>query len=273
MNSLWPSKDTQEPPNPDRPTGDVADTGDVASATVASQDDEGSAAAAASASDPSPSTTQHPAPALPIRPGLPRNAMQGAPPGPAPMPPPTGRTMAGKQQLMQTPNGHAPTDSLSLQQVKRIVEEMNRPEPLAYDFTYEDLGPHVDEMDEWFGYHALQWVRLDSAQRAFDWYWDHESGGRPLVWDDADHETRANFVRTAVAGVQSNDAALRAASIGKLVYLVLGRWVDTATSTEGTSAASVAQMRAIRAGVLCLASLEGLPVVWEALQTSFEVHW
>ena len=77
--------------------------------------------------------------------------------------------------------------------------------------------------------------------------------------------------------MQSNDAALRSASIGKLVYLVLGRWGDTAmpsvAADDGRSVASLSQLQAIKAGVECLTSLEGLPVVWEALRNNFELHW
>ncbi|OAA66101.1 HAM-2, protein required for hyphal anastomosis [Cordyceps fumosorosea ARSEF 2679] len=224
------------------------------------------------------------------RPILQRNALQRAAleiPGgsatPTPMP--------------QAPAPPLPTDSLSLAQLRKIVSEVNRPEQPAYDFTYADMGPHAEEIDEWFMYQFWQWVRLSSAQKAFEWHWSQETaaaeGGYEVAWEDADHETRTRFVRAAIAGVQSNDAALRSASIGKLVYLVLGRWGDTAvphaaaeeegegrdgdgaTKGKGTgrSIASLMQLQAIKAGVECLASLEGLPVVWEALRHAFELQW
>jgi hypothetical protein len=168
------------------------------------------------------------------------------------------------------------TDSLSLQQLRHIVAEFNRADPVAYDFEYTDMGPHAEEIDEWFNYQVPQWVRLSAAQRAFKWHWQHESRSQDS-WDDADNDTRARFVQTAIAGVQSNDAALRSASIGKLVYLVLGRWNDTAmpnaTPGDSRSVASIPQLQAIKAGVECLSSLEGLPVIWEALRNNFEVQW
>lgn len=169
-----------------------------------------------------------------------------------------------------------PTDSLSLAQLRRIVTEANRNDNLAYDFVYADTGPHAEEIDEWFMYQFWQWVRLNSAQKAFEWHWSHDNGAE-IAWEDADHDSRAKFVRGAIAGVQSNDAALRSASIGKLTYLVLGRWGDTAmpsaTDGQSKSIASIPQLQAIKAGVECLSSLEGLPVVWEALQNAFESHW
>ncbi|RFU78822.1 required for hyphal anastomosis ham-2 [Trichoderma arundinaceum] len=171
---------------------------------------------------------------------------------------------------------HAPTDSLSLMQLRRIVATVNAAEPAAYDFVYSDMGPHAEEIDEWFVYQFWQWVRLNAAQKAFEWHWNNESGGK-CGWDDADHDARAKFIQGAISGVQSDDAALRATSIGKIMYLVLGRWGDTAmphaTDEASRSIASISQLQAIKAGVTCLTSLEGLPVIWEALRSVFEIHW
>lgn len=179
---------------------------------------------------------------------------------------------ANRAQIPQ----HAPTDSLSLMQLRRIVATVNATEPAAYDFVYSDMAPHAEEIDEWFVYQFWQWVRLNAAQKAFEWHWKHESGGKH-GWDDADHDTRAKFIQGAIAGVQSNDAALRANSIGKIMYLVLGRWGDTAmphaTDETSRSIASIPQLQAIKAGVTCLTSLGGLSVVWEALRNVFEIHW
>lgn len=229
------------------PTADVADTGDVALTSEADTQE------------------QPPVPAPPARPPLQRNAMQSAPPAPAPDPP------------QMTAVDAAPTDSLSLMQLRRIVAEVHRAEQPAYDFEYSDMGPHAEEIDEWFNYQFWQWVRLNSAQKAFEWHWENENEASGKTWDDADNDARARFAQSVIAGVQSNDAALRSASIGKLVYLVLGRWGDTAmpnaTSGDSQSVASISQLRAIKAGVLCLISLEGLPVIWEALKSSFELHW
>lgn len=251
MNHLWPSKPSEEAqgvPEGPAPVADVADTGEV---------QEGGPGASEQLEEPSPAQS-------PLRPALQRNAMQALPPAPdAPTDP---------QQAVPA----APADSLSLAQLRRIVTEVNRTEPVAYDFVYADMGPHPEEIDEWFVYQPWQWVRLNAAQKAFEWHWEQEVDSH-TTWEDADHDTRARFVQAAIAGVQSNDAALRSASIGKLVYLVLGRWGDTAMSIamrgESKSFASIPQLQAIKAGIECLTSLEGLPVVWEALRHSFETHW
>ncbi|KAH6892122.1 hypothetical protein B0T10DRAFT_483065 [Thelonectria olida] len=241
MSDSWASQPQQDGAEPAPPTEDVTDTGEVAE----------------SPSEPE-RTDLPPVPAPP--PSRP-------PPPAAPMAPPPPPQANG-----QVP---APNDSLSLLQLRRIVAEFNRADPVAYDFVYSDMGPHAEELDEWFVYQFWQWVRLNSAQRAFEWHWQHDSPEH--AWDDADNDTRARFIQAAIAGVQSNDAALRSASIGKLLYLVLGRWGDTAmpnaTSGDNRTVASRSQLQAIKAGVECLTSLEGLPVVWAALRNSFEVHW
>ncbi|POR35241.1 Striatin-interacting protein 1 [Tolypocladium paradoxum] len=275
MNSLWPSRATQDAAEPARPTDDVADTGQVAEGTGQGAQQQ-------------QQLEKPPVPAPPTRPGLPRNALQPGPPLPPGGGPAQGRGRPQQQyqlqyqqqqqlqQMQQQQQPPAPTDSLSLLQLRRIVAEVNRAEPVAYDFVYADTGPHAEEIDEWFVYQFWQWVRLNAAQKAFEWHWNHESGGSH-AWEDADNDTRARFIQAAIAGVQSNDAALRSASIGKLVYLVLGRWGDTAmpnaTSGESRSIASIPQLQAVKAGVECLTSLEGLPVIWEALRNCFEVHW
>ncbi|KAF5647724.1 hypothetical protein F25303_5129 [Fusarium sp. NRRL 25303] len=248
MSNAWPPRASQDDAQPITPIDDVTDTGEIAD--LAGEAEQ-------------PDLPPVPAPPTAARPPLERNSLQGAPPA-APMAP-----LPSNDQ----PSG---TDSLSLQQLRHIVAEFNRADPVAYDFEYTDMGPHAEEIDEWFNYQVPQWVRLSAAQRAFKWHWQHESRSQDS-WDDADNDTRARFVQTAIAGVQSNDAALRSASIGKLVYLVLGRWNDTAmpnaTAGDSRSVASIPQLQAIKAGVECLSSLEGLPVIWEALRSNFEVQW
>lgn len=181
------------------------------------------------------------------------------------------------QRLNASP-GDLATDSLSLAQLKQIVSQANKVEPLVYDFEYADMGPHAEEIDEWFAYQLWQWMRLNAAQQSFETHWAQTSGAPDgASWDDADHDTRMRFVQAAIAGVQSADVAERAAAIGQIVYLVLGRWGDTAmpnaSDGQSRSLASMPQLQAIKAGVECLTSLEGLPVIWDALRSAFEQQW
>ncbi|OLN84492.1 Factor arrest protein 11 [Colletotrichum chlorophyti] len=253
MNSLWPSRAANDgaatAANPPTQTGDVAD------AVVA---------------DVGPDANDKP-PVPPSRPPLQRNSSAplpapAAPPlapvPPAPMPPPP-------------TDSHQPTDSLSLLQLRRIVAEFSRGEPVAYDFVYSDMGSHDEEIDEWFVYQFWQWVRLNAAQRAFEWQWEHEYAIQ-TTWEETDHETRAKFTQDALNGLQVKEPTQRSSAIGKLLYLVLGRWGDTsnpATVGDRRSAASATQLEAIRSSIAFLTSVGGIPTVWLAVQSCFEVFW
>ncbi|GJC82140.1 Factor arrest protein 11 [Colletotrichum liriopes] len=249
MNSLWPSRPAndgtpaeKEPP----PTGDVAD------AVVADVGPDAS----------------NPPPPPPARPSLQRNSSAPSPvPAPAPDPP---------APMPPAPSDQPqPTDSLSLLQLRRIVAEFSRGEPVAYDFVYNDMGSHDEEIDEWFVYQFWQWVRLNAAQRAFEWQWQHEYDIQ-TTWEETEHQTRAKFTQDALGGLQAKDPAQRSASIGKVLYLVLGRWGDTSTpATVGDrrSAASATQLEAIRSSIAFLTSLDGIATVWKALQNCFDVFW
>ncbi|EQB47947.1 hypothetical protein CGLO_12864 [Colletotrichum gloeosporioides Cg-14] len=256
MNSLWSSRGAandgagpaKQPPPPPTPTGDVAD------AVVA---DVGPIAESA-----------NPPPPTPSRPMLQRNSSAPTPaPVPAPVPPaPMPPAPADQPQ---------PTDSLSLLQLRRIVAEFSRGEPVAYDFVYSDMGSHDEEIDEWFVYQFWQWVRLNAAQRAFEWQWQHEYDIQ-TSWEETDYEMRAKFTRDALGGLQVREPAQRSASIGKLLYLILGRWGDTSTPAlvgDGRSAASSPQLEAIRSSISFLTSLNGIATVWEAVQNCFDVFW
>ncbi|KAL2179120.1 uncharacterized protein P884DRAFT_268290 [Thermothelomyces heterothallicus CBS 202.75] len=175
-------------------------------------------------------------------------------------------------QQQQLGQGQPPQDSLSLAQLRRIVAEFPRAEPIAYDYVYTDMAPLEEEVDEWFMYNFWQWVRLNAANRAFYSAWARlfpppppppaatsagaapdsgkGSGGTPPApkWDRADEEGEEEaaerkrvFVRVLLEGFRSSDRIARAEAIGAVVYLVLGRWTETVKA----------------AGVLGAAVLEG----------------
>ncbi|KAK1539720.1 uncharacterized protein CCOS01_01034 [Colletotrichum costaricense] len=253
MNSLWPSRpanDGASAENEPPPTGDVADAV-IADAVVA---------------DVGPDTS-NPPPPPPPRPSLQRNSSAPSPaPAPVPIPP---------APMPPAPEPQQPTDSLSLLQLRKIVAEFSRGEPVAYDFVYNDMGVHDEEVDEWFVYQFWQWVRLNAAQRAFEWQWQHDYDIQ-TTWEETDHQTKAKFTLDALDGLQVKDPTQRSAHIGKVLYLVLGRWGDTSTpDTVGDrrSAASATQLEAIRSSISFLTSLDGINTVWSALQSCFDVFW
>ncbi|KAI4862203.1 N1221-domain-containing protein [Hypoxylon rubiginosum] len=244
MNSLWTPRAADDGADAPKAPVDVADTGiaDVGPGTGTSST--------------APIRQQV------VRPPLQRNQSQPNPPA------------------EPQPTNNQPPDSLSLAQLRRIVSEFPRSEAIAYDFEYSDTGPHAEEIDEWFVYQSWQWHRLNCVREAFDSQWEHDFAARQdeITWDEADDEIRANFVSQALDGAKASSVNARAAAIGRLTYLVLGRWAEAASSSpiEKTNIRSVAtpsQLAAMKSGVELIAERNGIPVIWAALRSAYEKLW
>lgn len=267
MNSLWPSRNAPAEPPANKVAVDVADIG---IADVPPEDD----------------TSRSKTPSAQNRPGLQRNQHSAPPPPIVPQPPPpnlsTYSNAPGNAGANNPQNGgpQPPQDSLSLAQLRRIVAEFPRTEPIAYDYVYADMAPVEEEIDEWFVYNFWQWVRLNAAQRNFYAEWAAVFEDEP-AWDRTDEEERRMFVRTVLGDLRSPDAARRSGTIGALTYLVLGRWMESVDEpvvpslkdTKVKSAATPSQLAAMKAGVELLAECGGIPVVWEAFRKGFEPFW
>ncbi|KAI1631411.1 hypothetical protein F4809DRAFT_654032 [Biscogniauxia mediterranea] len=242
MSSLWPSRAANDGADGAKGPVDVADTGvaDVGPGTTG---------------------TARPVANQPVaRPPLQRNQSQPIPPAQQPPPP-----------------NNQPPDSLSLAQLRRIVNEFPRTETIAYDFEYSDTGLHPEEIDEWFSYEFWQWIRLNKAQSAYEWQWEHDlaANERELRWDEVSDDIRTHFIRQALENVQSEEFSTRSAALGRLVYLVLGRWADTAGYPRGDISgarhvATPTQLAAMTAAVKQIAELGGVPIIWKSLCTTYE---
>lgn len=208
----------------------------------------------------------------PVRPILQRESSAPPPvPPPSSQPPPVPVANASQQS----------SDSLSLAQLRRIVAEFPKSEAIVYDFTYEDKGPIDEEVDEWFNYQFWQWVRLNATHRAFGAQWGHDFGA-DTSWDDVDQEAKKKFVSEAIAGLSSADIKERLNCLGRLVYIALGRWVDTAAGVgqsagvkdkKARSAATPAQLAAMKDGAKLIGDAEGVAPIWEALRRAFDPFW
>ncbi|KAJ2989899.1 hypothetical protein NUW58_g3232 [Xylaria curta] len=98
---------------------------------------------------------------------------------------------------------------------------------------------------------------------------------RELTWDEAAEDVKSTFIRQALNEAQSNDSAVCNAATGKLVYLALGRWADTAGSHTGDTSklrtlATPRQLAAIKAGVEAITQLGGIHVIWQALRHAID---
>lgn len=244
MNSLWSSRAADDGSDAAKTLVDVTDTGiaDVGPGTA--------------------TTSTAPIRQQPVRPALQRNSSQPNPPA------------------QPQPTNNQPPDSLSLAQLRRIVSEFPRSEAIAYDFEYSDEGSHEEEIDEWFVYQSWQWHRLNCAREAFDSQWEHDFAARQdeITWDQADDKIQDKFIWQALDGVKASDATPRGAAIGRLTYIVLGRWAETAGSPpidkpNPRSAATASQLAAIHSGVELIAKLGGIPVIWAALRSTYERLW
>jgi hypothetical protein len=247
MNSLWPSRSAGEaPPAADTVAIDVADTGTT---------------------DIAPDGPQRPTPKPPARPPLLRGAVSQPPPGNAPppaQPAPNPSNGGAQQQPAQ--------DSLSLAQLRRIVADFPKQDPVAYDFEYIDLGTLDEEIDEWFVYQPSQWARLKRVEQDFEKRWEQELG-KDATWEDVDVQARNKLVEENLRTIASGEPADSSAAIGFILYIVLGRWKAfdppaTALMSRGVKSTTVAtesQLELMRAGVELIARLGGAKSVWAAL--------
>ncbi|ETS79613.1 hypothetical protein PFICI_09466 [Pestalotiopsis fici W106-1] len=267
MNSLWSKAAPEGEPQtgPSEPE-DLADTGVTA-------EDAGEASTAASSS-----VNTNASNVLSLRPNLQRNSSTpGLPPPPNDPPAPPSQLQSQSDQQL---------DSLSLAQLRKYVSEFpkNNEAAIAYDFVYEDTGPHAEEIDEWFVYGQFwQWVRLNGSQRIWEMGWEEFGGGQD--WNEADQDTKADFVRKWLVGIQDGDDVTRVHAIGRIMYLILGRWIETAQPgpfgdsenmperLKGRSVATQGQLLAMKEGVELIAQVGGLPIIWQALQHALEALW
>lgn len=304
MNSLW----QQRPPtNTDADGGDGAKPArEATSSTTQTSDSNTNAVENDDITDPPPAVPDAP-PAPLNRPPLQRNMTPQAPPPPIPSAPAPSLPSSGSDQQQQgqqqppaqqqQPSTQNPPDSLSLAQLRRIVAEFPRTVPIAYDYVYTDMGPLEEEIDEWFVYNFWQWVRLNSANRAFHSAWgrafagtqtisDHGSGAdHQIKWEDVSWEDKKQFVKAALDEMQkTGDKTARDEGIGALTYLILGRWTETVKpgslprvygdgGKSVRSAATKAQLGAMKEGVQLLAECGGIKTVWDAMRAAFEPVW
>ncbi|KAH8600939.1 hypothetical protein B0O99DRAFT_293990 [Bisporella sp. PMI_857] len=146
------------------------------------------------------------------RPQYQRNQPQPPPPHQPPPPP-------APQQVGNS------NDSLSLQQLKRIVNEFPKGEPLQYAFNYDDTAAFEEEIDEWFSYNPAEFNRLVRAKDIFDRRWKKHSG---KSWLSSEEQVRRTFVQAQVQDLYSDDLRRRSKSLQALLHIILGVWHETA---------------------------------------------
>lgn len=196
------------------------------------------------------------------RPQLQRN--QSAPTAPAQPPPPV-------------PPPPPNTDSLSLAQLKRIVDEFPQAATASYTFHYADSTSLEDELDEWFCYSKTEYARLHKVRDAFRNQW----GGVDVEWQEASDDVRAEHMKRDIRMLQDPDPYLQRESLRSILHVVAGVWDETAevvlldepSPLPGKTRASASQLEHMQQGIRLLVDCGGLPIVYGVLQTVFERLW
>lgn len=165
-------------------------------------------------------------PKPPSRPILRREG--SAPPPPAQPPPPA--------PPQRDPGA---TDSLSLQQLRRLVTDLPKLESTAYAYKYEDTRSLPEELDEWFHYTEEERYMLLRAKQTFVERWEQAQATRidpsdnTFEWTDVENKARRRFVDGALQALESLETATRIASLECITYIALGAWAHTAGPTYG----------------------------------------
>ena len=163
------------------------------------------------------------------RPILRRDNSAPAPPQQPPPPAP----------LQQQNDSTNPTDSLSLAQLRRLVTDLPKLEPIAYAYTYEDTRGFAEELEEWFQYTDEDRSTLGWAKDAFSEKWlqfnSHSSEGPQSSkgWTEVELVLREDFVRAQLDEFSAGEDVARRSSLGSLLYIALGAWVETAGLEHG----------------------------------------
>ncbi|KAF2471365.1 N1221-domain-containing protein [Lindgomyces ingoldianus] len=166
---------------------------------------------------------------LPVRPGLHRdNSLSN--PAPVHLPPPA--------PPVPTQDGGQPTDSLSLMQLRKLVNDLPRVEPTPYSFAYDDASSFEDELEEWFSYSVEEQAMMLKTQASFAQEWSRYKGpmfvnGSPyeegeIDWAKASGEQQNEFLKSLLDGVKQADAPGRLKRLEALLYILLGCWHESA---------------------------------------------
>ncbi|KAJ5669339.1 hypothetical protein N7462_010409 [Penicillium macrosclerotiorum] len=130
-------------------------------------------------------------------------------------------------------NAERPSDSLSLAQLRKLVQEMPKVEQPAYAFEYADSQPFPDELEEWFQYNEFDRVMLMGMKSTFDRQWatfckQHTPESSEPTWIETSEGLRRDFVVRALEHLQHADVSVRLEALENICYAVTGVWGITA---------------------------------------------
>ena len=159
----------------------------------------------------------------PTRPELRRDSVP-----PPPMQPPPPAPIRQSTEL--------PQDSLSLSQLRKIVNELPKSEQPVYAFSYADSQPFPEELDEWFRYSEPDRLMLLGSKETFEHTWtayyqslqDQDQDSPKVAWVDADDQTRKTFLEGMISCCNNEDLFVRVEAFENVCYILTGVWGITA---------------------------------------------
>ncbi|KAF2003112.1 protein required for hyphal anastomosis [Amniculicola lignicola CBS 123094] len=183
-----------------------------------------------------------PASSLPSRPDLRRD---NSVPSPAPLhlPPPA--------PPAPPPESGEGADSLSVEQLRRLVNDMPKVEPAPYSFTYEDASSLEDELEEWFSYTVEEQAMILKTHSSFVKEWgayhtsesadasDSHTGN--MDWTTATSSQHKTFIQSLLPGIKRPEPSVRLRKLEALLYILLGCWHESAGITTNADTDSASQ--------------------------------
>ena len=135
-----------------------------------------------------------------------------------------------------------PTDSLSLPQLKQLVNQFPKVEQRAYAFQFADAQPFEEEIEEWFQYTEQDLNLLLSSRDSFESRWkvfcsnqrnssEHFKrawGDNEPSWLEVDQRYRHQFLLLLSRELDSTDFQVRVTLLESIVYILCGAWGLTA---------------------------------------------
>ncbi|KKY19129.1 putative pheromone-dependent cell cycle arrest protein far11 [Phaeomoniella chlamydospora] len=206
----------------------------------------------------------------------------------------TGTVLLGEGSAESTSVGEgAPTDSLSLPQLRQLVSQFPKVEQTAYAFQYADAQPFPEEVEEWFQYVDQERQMLLSSKEVFEQKWNNycksSAAARDraslddyeVSWLDAPQSIRKEFLYPILKETDHPDILVRIEAAEVIFYVLAGVWGWTAGLTpqqqqdedshddEDRLIYSRVQLQWMQKGAALLDECSGIPLLFRYLQRLF----
>ncbi|KAM5475188.1 Factor arrest protein 11 [Microsporum audouinii] len=147
-----------------------------------------------------------------------------APPPPLQPPPPAPVQQGTENQ----------TDSVSLAQLRKIVQDLPKSDLPSYAFNYDDCQPFPEEINEWFNDDEPDKLMLLGCKATFEQSWPSfcqslsEIPECDTCWLSASDHHKMAFIKKMIELFSSTDIFSRLDALENIAYTLTGIWVSTA---------------------------------------------